>query len=289
MAITEVSNRSSSSVDRSKSSEPSKEATRSEPKTEVAPPTQASLPAAKDSVSIDRKAAQDDGNTDRVAGLTAALGAEPVNADPNAAALGRIAEITKGDHEKYGEQTTEADGTVINKGVSEKEDPLRSDIGRMWESAGIKEGWDGNTDQPWSAAYISDVMKRAGVDNFESSAGHSKYINGAIEARKAGDTDASHWGYKTSERAPEAGDLLCFARANSGATYDDQKGGKYASHCDIVTGVRPGFVDMIGGNVGDGANDSVSARSFTTDENGMVNDPSKSWIAVLAPQKLGTE
>ncbi len=289
MAITEVSNRSSSAVDRSKSSEPSKETFRSESKTETAPPAQASLPANKDSVSIDRKAAQEDGNTDRVSGLTAALGTDPVSADPNAAALERIADITKGDHEKYGEQTTKPDGTVINKGVSEKEDPLRSDIGRMWESAGSKEGWDGATNQPWSAAYISDVMKRAGVDNFESSIKHSTYINGAIEARKAGDTEASHWGYKTDERAPQAGDLLCFARADSGATFDDQKGGSYKSHCDIVTGVRDGFVDVIGGNVGDDVNDSVSKRSFTTDENGMVNDPSKSWIAVLAPQKLGTE
>ena len=288
MAITETSNRSSSAVDRSKSASPSRDTSSAENKAETAPPVQASVPVAKDSVSIDRPAVKENGNTDRVAGLTAALGAEPANADPNAAALERIAEITKEDHEKYGGQTTEADGTPIKKGVSEKEDPLKSDIGRMWESAGINQGWDGSTDQPWSAAYISDVMKRAGVDNFDSSAGHAKYINGAIEARKAGDTDASHWGYRTSERAPQPGDLLCFARADSGATYDDQKGGKYASHCDIVTGVRDGFVDVIGGNVGDGANDSVSARSFTTDENGMVNDPSKSWIAVLAPQKLGT-
>ena len=308
MAITtEVSNRSSV-VERSKAASPSKETTSSVPKKDTAPPAQSPVSAAKDSVSIDRTAAKDNGNTDRVAGLTAALAdptsaeagssatagveqakTDPVNTDPNAAALERIAEITKADHEKYGGQTTEQSGKVINKGVPETEDPLRSDIGRMWESAGSKEGWDGATKQPWSAAYISDVMKRAGVDNFDSSIKHSTYINGAIEARKAGDTEASHWGYKTDERAPQPGDLLCFARANSGATFEDQKQGEYASHCDIVTGVRPGFVDVIGGNVGDDVNDSVSARSFTTDENGMVNDPSKSWIAVLAPQKLGTE
>ena len=61
-------------------------------------------------------------------------------------------------------------------------------------------------------------------------------------------------------------------------------GGQYTSHCYIVTGVRDGSIDTIGGNVGDG----VATRSFTTDANGMINDPVKDWIAVLAPQMLGT-
>lgn len=288
MAITEVSNRSTTSaVGKTKSAESGKE-TAAAPAKSAAESGAPVASSPKDSATVDRAAAKEVGETDRVANLTAAL-AEPTTTDPNAAALERIAEITREDHKKYGGQTTEADGTPITKGVSEKEDPLRTDIGRMWESAGINQGWDGKTDQPWSAAYISDVMKRAGVDNFQSSAAHSKYIKGAIDARNAGDTEASHWGYRTSERAPQAGDLVCFAREGSGASFDQQGDGQYKSHCDIVTGVREGFIDTIGGNVGDGVNDSVSARSFTTDENGLINDPSKSWIAVLAPQKLGSQ
>ncbi len=288
MAIAEVSNRSNTSaVSKTKSTESGKE-TAVSPSKSVAESGAPVASSPKDTATVDRAAAKEVGETDRVANLTSAL-AEPTKLDPNAAALERIAEITKADHENYGGQTTEADGTPITKGVSEKEDPLRSDIGRMWESAGVNLGWDGNTDKPWSAAYISDVMKRAGVDNFQSSPAHSKYIKGAIDARQAEDTEASHWGYRTSERAPQAGDLVCFSRGNSGATFDNQGNGQYTSHCDIVTGVRPGFIDTIGGNVGDGVNDSVSARSFTTDENGLINDPSKSWIAVLAPQKLGSQ
>lgn len=291
MAVTETSHRSSTSSTRSASSESKKAESKaaSTARSTVEQNSAASeVSAPKDSASVDRQAAKEVGETDRVANLTAALAA-PVEGDPNAAALARIAEITAADHSKYGGQTTEADGTPISRGVPENEDPLSSDIARMWESAGINEGWDGKTDQPWSAAYISDVMKRAGVDNFEFSPSHSKYVKAAIDAREAGDTEASHWGYRTSERAPQAGDLVCFARANSGASYDQQGNGQYKSHCDIVTGVREGFIDTIGGNVGDGVNDSVSARSFTTDENGLINDPSKSWIAVLAPQKLGSE
>lgn len=239
-----------------------------------------------DNASVDRKAAQEVGNTDRVGDVVAGLSETPAAtpADPNAGALGRIADITSADHKKYGEQTTTPNGRVIDPGVKEGQSPLKQDIKRMWENVGVK-GRDGSSKEPWSAAYISDVMNRAGVDNFQKSIRHSEYISGAIDARKNGDTEASHWGYRTSERAPQAGDLVCFERDNSGATFDDQRGGKYASHCDIVTGVRDGAIDTIGGNVGN----SVSTRSFTTDENGMINDKAQKWIAILAPQQLGTQ
>jgi hypothetical protein len=221
------------------------------------------------------------GSTARVADVVAGLSD---GSDPNAAALARIDEITRADHVRYGEQTTTANGGVINRGVRENQSPLREDIARMWENVGVQ-GRDGSSSEPWSAAYISDVMNRAGVDNFQGSVRHSDYISGAISARQNGETDASHWGYRTSERAPQAGDLVCFTREDSSASFDDQQGGQYTSHCDIVQGVRPGFIDTIGGNVGN----SVSTRSFTTDENGLINDPAQNWIGVLAPQQLGSQ
>ena len=221
--------------------------------------------------------------TEQVSTIVAGLSVAPAP-DRNAGPLARIDEITRADHAKYGGQTTTPNGGVITPGVQEGQSPLREDIGRMWENVGVQ-GRDGSNEAPWSAAYISDVMNRAGVDNFQGSARHSEYINAAISARQNEDTSASHWGFRTSERAPQAGDLVCFSRAESSATFDDQQNGQYSSHCDIVQAVRPGFIDTIGGNVGD----SVSTRSFTTDENGVINDPAQNWIAVLAPQMLGTQ
>jgi hypothetical protein len=50
--------------------------------------------------------------------------------------------------------------------------------------------------------------------------------------------------------APQVGDLVCQSRDNSGATYDNIGDGKTrATHCDIVTEVRPGGLRTIGGNV----------------------------------------
>ena len=279
MAIGDVTGtRSSTTNNTTTKAQPSNETTTAtktqDSATAVAVPT--------DQSNVDRKAAQEVGDTDRVSNVVAGLSETP--ADPNAGALGRIADITSADHKKYGEQTTTPNGRVINRGVQEGQSPLKQDIKRMWENVGVK-GRDGSSEEPWSAAYISDVMNRAGVDNFEKSIRHSDYISGAIDARKNDDKEASHWGYRTSERAPQAGDLVCFERNNSGATFDDQRGGKYASHCDIVTGVREGAIDTIGGNVGH----SVSTRSFSTDENGMIDDKSQKWIAILAPQQLGTQ
>lgn len=278
MAIGNVTGTRSSSTSSSNKSQPSSSTPTSNPAQDSA----AANPTPVDQSSVDRKAAQEVGDTPRVSNLVAGL-SEPA-ANPNEAALGRIADITSADHQKYGGQTTTAKGDVVKPGVKENQSPLKEDIGRMWENVGVK-GRDGSSSEAWSAAYISDVMNRAGVDNFQKSIRHSEYINGAIEARKNGDTEASHWGYRTSERAPQAGDLVCFERASSGATFDDQRGGKYASHCDIVTGVRDGAIDTIGGNVGD----SVSTRSFTTDADGMINDKAQKWIAILAPQQLGTQ
>lgn len=284
MAIGDVSSsRSTTSSGSASSNSSTKESTTTSTK-ETSTATNAGSAAPSnpvDRTTVDVAAAKESGATDRVADVVAGLSVEPTS-NPNEAALARIDEIINSDHEKYGGQITDANGNVETPGVKEHESPLREDIQRMWETVGVK-GRDGTSDQAWSAAYISDVMERAGVDNFDSSQGHGRYVKGAIDAREAGDETASHWGYRTSERAPEPGDLVCFERNGSGATYDQQFDGRYQSHCDIVAAVRDGEIDTIGGNVGD----SVSRRTFTTDENGFLNDPAQNWIAVLAPQQLG--
>lgn len=280
MAIGDVSSsRSTSSSGSVSSGSSSTKESSSASKDTAAPSTEPSAPV--DQATVDSAGARESGTTDRVADVVAGLSVEPTG-NRNQAALARIDEIIHADHEKYGGQITDANGNVETPGVKENESPLREDIQRMWETVGVQ-GRDGTSDQAWSAAYISDVMARAGVDNFDSSQGHGKYVKGAIDAREAGDETASHWGYRTSERAPEPGDLVCFERNGSGASYDQQFDGRYQSHCDIVAAVRDGEIDTIGGNVGD----SVSRRTFTTDENGLINDPAQNWIAVLAPQQLG--
>lgn len=101
---------------------------------------------------------------------------------------------------------------------------------------------------PWSAAFISWVMRKAGAgDAFKYNASHSVYTAAAKKNRIDGN-DNPFKAYRIGELSPRVGDLICKARAGSGATYDTIKPGM-TTHCDIVVGVRPDGLEVVGGNV----------------------------------------
>ena len=127
---------------------------------------------------------------------------------------------------------------------------------------------------PWSAAFISWVMRRAGAGSaFAYSAGHADYISAAKANRLAGNSNPFK-AYRLTEAQPRIGDLVCKSRAGSNATYDSIRPG-LATHCDIVTDVRPGRLTTIGGNL----SDSVSTTSVSTDAKGYVNQ--SGYFAVI--------
>lgn len=275
-----------STVAGSRATSPAPSNTKSPSRAPGASSATAAPPASKsDKVSVSSEATEvEPDSSSRVSDIVSGLSADDPSAEPanpNQPAIDAIDRVTEQDHEFWGGQTTTPKGAPIKPGFRETDESHYQTVGEYWNGT-ILEGTDGrDTDKPWSAAYISSVHDRAGVTNFEPSVRHSSYINDAIEARKADDTSAPYWGYRPSERAPEKGDMVCWTRG-SNATFDDQQGGQYKSHCDIVKSVEDGLITTIGGNVGD----SVSTRQFTTDENGLLNDPNQNWLAVLAPQNL---
>jgi len=104
---------------------------------------------------------------------------------------------------------------------------------------------------PWSAAFISWTVRKAGAGNlFRYSAAHAEYVRAAIAARKSNSANPIK-GYRITELAPLPGDILGRARDSSGATYDNVRSGM-AMHSDIVVAVGPTHVDVVGGNVGAG-------------------------------------
>jgi hypothetical protein len=248
-------------------------------------------PPTPDRGTISKEATKPPQESNRVGAIVAGLQADKPAApdapktDPNAGALKSLDEVTSKDHKFWGGQTTTPKGKPIKSGHKENEGSHYKTVGEYWKGTAMS-GTDGkDRKQPWSAAYISSAHKRAGVTNFPPSIRHSTYINNAVEARKSVDQDAPYWGYRPSERAPKQGDMVCFGRGSSSATFDDQQGGKYPSHCDFVKKVGKGYIETLGGNVGD----SVSTRRFTTDEKGLLNDPNQRWIAVLGPRNLKTD
>lgn len=122
---------------------------------------------------------------------------------------------------------------------------------------------------PWSAVFISYVVRSAGAGtSFTYSALHQSYVRAARASRLAGDRAARFWAYRTGEIAPRVGDLVCAARAGSGATYDTIGGDRsLATHCDVVTAVEPGRVRVVGGNVGQ----TVGAKWLRTGPDGRLD------------------
>ena len=109
-------------------------------------------------------------------------------------------------------------------------------------------------DTPWSAAFVSWVMRRAGVPGFNGSPSHVSYVreayrNPAQSAYQVVDPRAGK---------PEPGDLLCYVRvasrtygfADLASLLSSPNGEGLNMHCDIVVGARAGnLAYLVGGNV----------------------------------------
>lgn len=152
--------------------------------------------------------------------------------------------------------------------VKEHEPAIRPVLTDYWKTGTGTSFQEANwwTNYPWSAAFISWVMRMAGVGSaFKYSAGHAVYIHAAKQNRLQNSSNPIK-AYRVNELRPQPGDLVCKSRAGSGATYDTIQPGM-ATHCDIVTEVRPGQLTTVGGNV----SDSVKRTMVSTDSAGFVN------------------
>jgi len=129
-------------------------------------------------------------------------------------------------------------------------------------------------DTPWSAAFVSWVMRRARVPGFNGSASHVSYVRDAYR-------DPSGNAYQVANPVsaqPRPGDLLCFVRSASriygfgglaGLLSANEAG--LGMHCDIVVAANPGndrTAYTIGGNVLDG----VTMRMLPLTPGGQLAD-----------------
>ncbi|MEO6155608.1 MAG: DUF2272 domain-containing protein [Thermomonas sp.] len=109
-------------------------------------------------------------------------------------------------------------------------------------------------DQPWSAAFVSWTMQRAGVPGFLSSASHFDYVRAA----RSNPQRSPYLFLDPQATVAAAGDLLCYVR--TGRVYGhaglaeaiDSGANGLKMHCDIVVAANAGGdgkVYLIGGNV----------------------------------------
>jgi hypothetical protein len=183
--------------------------------------------------------------------------------------VAKLLEVAQAEWHFFGEQTYDANGHVLVGGHKEGEEGFYQRIGSYWAEGTNTFGIDGsNHDQwPWSAAFISWIMKKAGAgDRFRYSTQHSVYIYQSIRDHQNGRAEAGFGGWRLNERKPAVGDLICWSR-QSGIDYDHQANGSYFGHTDLIFAVKDGFVEVIGGNVGD----SVTRRPIPLAEQGFLS------------------
>lgn len=129
------------------------------------------------------------------------------------------------------------------------------------------------TEPYWSAAFVSYVMRSAGIDRaeFPDAAAHATYVDAMI-AQAARFPDAAPFiPHGVSERAPQPGDLVCADRSGRGMLTDWRQraadAGRFRPmHCDIVVSTGLGFIGAIGGNV----RDAVTLTRFPADASGYL-------------------
>ncbi len=134
----------------------------------------------------------------------------------------------------------------------------------------------------WSAAFISYVMRIAGAGpRFPYAISHTIYINAAASHATRGLT-----AYPPDKYAPMMGDLICVGRGRSAALHfaDLPTDYSFPSHCDIVVGVKPGMLTVIGGNVDDAVTEKhvpVTAAGMLAGPDGVAVDTRYPWFVVL--------
>lgn len=148
----------------------------------------------------------------------------------------------------------------------ETKSPFFGFVGEFWHALIPPLSLDGrDTDQAWSAAFISFVVRNAGYQGFMFSPAHARYIVDAKAKRQAGVANAPFWLFRLNEHKPQLGDLIC-KRRQPGITFDNLPADGFKSHCDVVVEVRDRTVRTLGGNV----SNSVSMSTFSLDDDGFV-------------------
>ena len=171
----------------------------------------------------------------------------------------------------WGEQTRKGTSS-IQSGPKECSEVYKERVGEYWKK-GTGYDYDGCTiHKPWSAAFISFIMKKSGAGKtFPYTSAHTNYIREFIQNREQGKAFEA---YRLTEKPLEVGDLICYSR-QSGVSYTSTH--SYKSHCDIVVKVNRDTAEIIGGNVSDG----VTKRIVDVDRDGYLTDKYNDWFTII--------
>jgi hypothetical protein len=189
----------------------------------------------------------------------------------------------------------------------EREEGLWQRVGEYWwlglDPRWREQNWTGMHDEngvifpasedgnyAWSAAFISYVMRTAGAGTrFPYSETHADYINAARRHGLGLEPGTAIAAERIEVYAPQRGDLICYWRGRQPVSFDDLPNSRFPGHCDIVVTIRPGELDVIGGNV----DNAVAMRhipatldGYLAGPDGIVLDPDHHYFVVLRVEYL---
>jgi hypothetical protein len=207
-------------------------------------------------------------------------------APPMSATKRAILSVANAEWEYFGQQRViyqGAEESIPHVGYWEDDSTHVSRVNMYWRAVDMP-GLDGNDcRQPWSAAFISYVMERAGVPAFVFPPARAHWVYLKHFVSDAGMPGQSFVPHGIREYRPQPGDLICATREYYGAPMirgpadaaflDNNK-----LHCDIVVGRTGNTIEAIGGNV----RNSVSKSILTLDGNGYLQPiKRRPWFLVI--------
>ncbi len=197
----------------------------------------------------------------------------------------RIAAVACQENHAWFRPFIDADGRASGQAVYEAENDALADgeqawrkVAAYWNGSGLGSGCGAAgaacrsfvVDAPWSAAFVSWVMRQARVPGFGASSRHVDYVRAAHRA-----SPANPYALRSPhEAAPAVGDLLCHVRGQPRALgYDGllvvlEGGTGLPMHCDIVVATETGMAWLVGGNV----QQTVALRMLRLDAQGRFAD-----------------
>ncbi len=155
-----------------------------------------------------------------------------------------------------------------------------SDCAYAGATPGVSPGCRGFViDTPWSAAFVSWVMREAGVPGFRYASSHVDYTRAAYREP----AQSPYYVQAPQGGRPAPGDLLCSVRMASrifgfgelATLLSLPEGSGLAMHCDIVVGSSDGIAYLVGGNV----QQAVTLRMLRLDANGGLSNLQQRTLA----------
>lgn len=186
----------------------------------------------------------------------------------------RVVGLAVSEWHYFGRQTVLLDETreIINPVGYWEDDEARADrVRQYWQTVGRPHLTGYDCQEPWSAAFMSWLMRTAGVAEtvFPSADAHWVYLDAILD--HANQADALFIPHRLDYYAPRTGDLICAYREPAETIKRLEALPRIPPdtrlHCDVVVKTDGRQIETIGGNV----RNSVSRTIMPLDRNGRLH------------------